>query len=115
MYLFGSKLVKNKPLILSLKLIFGLGKTNSFSILKKLGFCLNFKVQDLNKKQMFKLIKIIYSLQIFLASDLRKFRLLLFKKLLKIKLIKGFRKNDGLPIRGQRTRTNAKNAKKKFF
>jgi small subunit ribosomal protein S13 len=115
MYLFGSNLLKNKFANLALQLIFGLGKIHSNLIVKKLGFCLNFKVKNLTKKQIFKLVKVIQSLNIFIAFDLHKFRLSIFKKLLKIKYIKSLSRSNGLPIRGQRTHTNAKTAKKFKF
>jgi small subunit ribosomal protein S13 len=47
-----------------------------------------------------------------IASDLKKSKLLNSKKLISIKSYKGLRRNQGLPVRGQRTHTNAKTAKK---
>jgi small subunit ribosomal protein S13 len=115
MYLFGSKLLKNKFLYLALILIFGINKSLSIFIVKKLGFSFNFKVKNLFKKQMNNLIKTMKSLNIFLASDLKKFRFFNFKKLIKLKSVKGFKKLKGLPVRGQRTKTNGKTAKKIFL
>lgn len=115
MYLFGTKLLINKFVILGLQLIFGVGKIISLFVLKKLGFCLNLKVKSLTKFQIYNLVNVLKNLDIFLYLELKKFRFLNFKKLLKIKLVKGYRKKNGLPIRGQRTHTNAKTASKIFY
>jgi len=114
-YLFEMQLSKNRNVKLNLKSIFGLGKTNSNKIIRKLGFSDNLKVKSLSNLQIDELVKTITSLNLLLASDLSKFRFELFKKSLEIKLVKSFRKSQGLPVRGQRTHTNAKNAKKFRF
>lgn len=112
MYLFGVKLLKHKTIFFSLKLIFGLGKFNSGKIIKRLGINSNFKIINITKQQTLNLVQVIKALNIFLTSDLYKFKLSLFKKLLKIKLNKAIRKKQGLPVRGQRTKTNSKTARK---
>jgi small subunit ribosomal protein S13 len=112
LYLFETELLKNKTVILALKLIFGLGNSNAALVIKKLGFSKNFKIKNLLKKQIHKLIRAVNLLNILLVNDLKKFRFSMFQKLLNIKSIKGFRKSCGLPIRGQRTHTNAKTARK---
>lgn len=115
MYLFGKKLLNNKFLILGLQLVFGIGKIISLIVLKKLGFCLNLKVKNLTKYQIYSLVNVLKNLDIFLYLELKKFQLLNFKKLLQIKLLKNYRKIKGLPIRGQRTHTNAKTARKIIY
>jgi small subunit ribosomal protein S13 len=112
LYLFETELLKNKTVILALKLIFGLGNFNSALVIIKLGFSKNLKIKNLVKKQIHELIRAINTLNILLANDLKKFRFSMFQKLLSIKSIKGFRKTCGLPVRGQRTHTNAKTARK---
>lgn len=112
MYLFDSNLSSDKQLNFSLTRIFGLGHKNSKKILKKLGFLKNLTVKILTKTQIYNLVKIINSLNLLLSHNLKKFELLNFKNSLNLKLIKSFRKLSGLPTRGQRTRTNAKTAKK---
>jgi small subunit ribosomal protein S13 len=113
--MFGVRLLQNKFIHLFLNLVFGIGKFNSNLILKKLGFSLNFKIKNLTKNQYYRLIKLIEALDILIAIDLKKFRFSIFKKKLKTKLLKSFRKVNGLPVRGQRTKTNAKTAKKINF
>jgi small subunit ribosomal protein S13 len=112
LYLFETELLKNKTVTLGLKLIFGLGHFNVAFVIKKLGFSKNLRIKNLLKRQIYKLIKAVNALNILLANDLKKFRLSIFQKLLNIKSIKGFRKSCGLPVRGQRTHTNAKTARK---
>jgi small subunit ribosomal protein S13 len=112
LYLFETELLKNKTVTLALRSIFGSGNFNATSAIKKLGFSRNLKIKNLSKKQIHKLIRVVNSLNILLANDLKKFRLSIFQNLLTIKSTKGFRKSCGLPVRGQRTHTNAKTARK---
>jgi small subunit ribosomal protein S13 len=112
LYLFETELLENKTVILALKLIFGLGNFNAALVTKKLGFSSNLKIKNLLKKQIHELIRVVNLLNVLLANDLKKFRFSMFQKLLSIKSIKGFRKSCGLPVRGQRTHTNAKTARK---
>ena len=113
-YLFESELPKNKLLSFALCLVYGLGKSYAFSICKKLGFSKNLKVQDLSKEQLSKLIKHIESLDVLIAGDLLKVRLITAKNLVSIKSYRGVRRFQGLPVRGQRTHTNAKTSRKRF-
>jgi small subunit ribosomal protein S13 len=111
-YIFESELSKNKPVFLALKYIYGINKFNSFLICKKLGFSKNLKIKSLSKDQLNKLVITIEHLEIKLASDLKKLKILNTKKLISIKSYKGLRKFKGLPVRGQRTHTNAKTSRK---
>jgi small subunit ribosomal protein S13 len=111
-YLFESELPENKAICFTLIHIYGIGKVNSALICKKLGFSANLKIKNLSKEQIYKLIKIIESSNIKLPSDLKKFKLFVTKKLISIKSFRGLRKNQGLPVRGQRTHTNAKTSRK---
>jgi small subunit ribosomal protein S13 len=113
-YIFESKLSENKSVFLTLKYIYGIGKSNSFLICKKLGFSKNLKIKNITKVQINQLINTIENLKIKIGSDLKKLKVLNTKKLISIKSYKGIRKIRGLPIRGQRTHTNAKTSKKKL-
>lgn len=112
MYLFESELINYKNICLSLQKLFGLGNKKCNKIIKKIGFSENLKTKNLSKSQEYQLIKTLNNHLI--SDDLRKFRFLKFKSSLQIKLKKSFRKKKGLPVRGQRTHTNAKTAKKKL-
>lgn len=112
-YLFESELPENKSVYFALTHIYGIGKANSFLICRKLGFSANLKVKNLSKDQIIKLIKTIETLNIELASDLKKAESLIAKTLVSIRSYRGLRKKQGLPVRGQRTHTNAKTARKR--
>ena len=112
-YLFESELSENKSIFFALTHIFGIGRSNSLLICKKLGFSKNFKIKNLSKEQISKLVTIIEISNLTLIGDLKKLKSLKMKKLLSIKSYKGLRLRQGLPVRGQRTHTNAKTARKK--
>lgn len=111
-YLLETKLPENKSIFFALNSIYGIGRKTSFLICKKLGFSLNLKVKNLSAKQALDLLKIIDFSRLILSNELKKIKLLNFKKLISIKSYKGLRKLKGYPIRGQRTHTNASTAKK---
>jgi small subunit ribosomal protein S13 len=114
-YLFEAELPDNMSIFFALNRIYGLGKTRSFLICKKLGFSINLKIKHLSKEQINEILNIIEDLNFILASDLKKFKALVTKNLIEIKSYRGLRKYQGLPVRGQRTHTNAKTARKKFL
>jgi small subunit ribosomal protein S13 len=111
-YLFESKLPEFKSIYFALSYIYGIGKTRSFLICKKLGFSSNLKVKNLSSQQINNILKLIESLNFILANDLKRLNLLVKQKLISIKSYRGLRKKKGFPVRGQRTHTNAKTAKK---
>ena len=113
-YLFESELSKNKTLAFALTSVYGIGKANSFFICKKLGLAKNLKVKDISKEQISKLIKSVESFNLTISSDLLKSKLFIAKKLVSIKCYRGLRRYQGLPVRGQRTHSNARTARKKF-
>jgi small subunit ribosomal protein S13 len=110
-YLAETNLQKKKSVIFALNSVFGIGKPTSLSICKKLGFSNNFKIKDLSEEQYKNLLEVVKSLNLNLASDLKKINLIQLKKLVNIRSYRGLRKLKGLPIRGQRTHTNAKTAR----
>jgi small subunit ribosomal protein S13 len=114
-YLFESKLPDNQSINFALVKIYGIGKSTSYLICKKLGFSLNLKVKNLLKDQIIEILKVIELLKLMLSQDLKKFKLLVFKNLVSMQSYKGRRRNLGFPVRGQRTHTNAKTSRKKFL
>lgn len=111
-YIFDVELPENKILLRALANIYGLGTVNIKVYCKKLGFSKNLTFKDLSPEQLRDLVKYIEYSNPLIASDLLKTRLLIAEKLVSIKLYRGLRKNRGLPIRGQRTHTNAKTVRK---
>lgn len=114
MYLFESELPEHKRIKITLNLIYGLNKNNSQKIIKKSGFSTNLNLKLITSEQITNLVMIINSLNIKISNNLRKYKLSIFKNLFDIKSIRSFRLNKGLPVRGQRTHTNAKTARKKL-
>lgn len=112
-YLFESEFPENKSISFAITQIFGIGKFQAFSICKKLGFSKNLKVKNLSKEQIQKLVSTIETSNLILIGDLKKLKSLKFKKLLSMKSYKGLRLKQGLPVRGQRTHTNARTSRKR--
>lgn len=111
-YLLETKLPENKSIFIALTHIYGIGQQTSLNICKKLGFNLNLKVKDLNEEQVFDVLKLIESLNLITNNELKQLKSQTLKNLIDIKSYKGLRRVRGLPVRGQRTHTNAKSARK---
>ena len=111
-YILETNLLENKSVYFSLTKIFGIGRFQSFLICKKLGLSYNCKLSKLTPDQIVKLIKFIENLSLLINSNLKKSKIILVKRLVQIKAYKGIRRLRGLPVRGQRTHTNAKTASK---
>jgi small subunit ribosomal protein S13 len=102
LYLLETKLPENKPVFFALTYIYGIGKTTSFLICKKLGFSLNLKTKDLTQEQVVDILKLIDSLNLILNNELKKLKSFSVKSLISIKSYRGLRRVRGLPVRGQR-------------
>jgi small subunit ribosomal protein S13 len=111
MYILDTEINDNDSIFFGLQKIYGIGKFESSNICNKLGFSFNFKINELSEKQTVQLFKLIETSKLVLNNDLKKSKILQFKKLLNIKSYRGLRKLKGLPVRGQRTHTNAKTAR----
>jgi small subunit ribosomal protein S13 len=111
-YILETELSENKSVFLALKNIYGIGKSKSVLICKQLGFCVSLKVKELSDDQITKLLKLIESSDLIITSDLKKLKQLVTKNLVAIKSYRGLRRINGFPVRGQRTHTNAKTAKR---
>ena len=114
-YILDTKLNEKKTVEYSLQLIYGIGKTTSKKICKMLGFSSNFKLQNLTQIQIDDIEILINDLGLTVSNKLKKKEFEANKKLLVIKSYRGLRKKKGLPVRGQRTHTNAKSSKKFRF
>jgi small subunit ribosomal protein S13 len=111
-YLLETELLDKKPIHKALYNVFGIGKFYSLFFCKKLGFSKNLKVFELTEDQKLKLIRLIENSKLLINSDLKRLLNLEQKKLVNIKAYRGLRKLKGFPVRGQRTRSNARTAKK---
>jgi small subunit ribosomal protein S13 len=113
LFLFESNVPESKSVFFALTYIYGIGKTNSILICKKLGFSKNLKVKLLSKDQITQLIRVVELTNLDLSSNLKKIKLLTTKKLVSIKSYRGLRRLQGFPVRGQRTHSNAKTSRKR--
>ena len=112
LYILETKLSENKPVFIALTSIYGVGKSTSLVICKKLGFSFNLKIENLTEEQTLEILKLIEHLNLITNNELKQLKSQTLKNLIEIKCYRGLRRNRGLPVRGQRTHTNAKSARK---
>ena len=108
----GVDLPKNKRGIISLTYIYGIGRSRSEEILSSIGVDPNTKVQDWtddNIKSITTLIQDSFKVEGELRSEIQTN----IKRLMDIGCYRGLRHRKGLPLRGQRTQTNARTRKGK--
>jgi small subunit ribosomal protein S13 len=106
----GIDLPKDKRVEYGLTYIFGIGHSTSVKILAQTGVNPDTRVKDLSDDEVGKLRDIIekeYSVE----GDLRRTVALNIKRLVEIGCYRGVRHRKGLPVRGQRTKTNARTRK----
>jgi len=108
----GVDLPSNKRAEISLTYIFGIGATSSKSILNSAGIDGNRRMQELTDAEVGTLKSIIEK-DYTVEGDLRSENALNIKRLMDIGCYRGIRHRRGLPVRGQRTKTNAKTRKKR--
>ena len=108
--LFGVDLPKNKRMEIALTYIYGIGKTTSQIILKKADIDWNTKTDQLKDSDIKKLRDIIEN-EYLVEGELRKERTLNIKRLMDLNTYRGIRHKKHLPVRGQRTSTNARTRK----
>jgi len=112
MYIFETILPDSKSIYFTLNKIFGVGKTQSKDFCKKLGFSHNLKLKELKPEQLKKLQQIIDFSSLKITADLLQNKRKNNQHLLSIRTARGIRRKKGLPVRGQRTHTNSKTARK---
>lgn len=106
----GVDLPREKRVEFGLTYIFGIGVSRSREILKEAGVDPNTRVKDLNETEVSKISAIITA-NYKVEGDLRREVSLNIKRLMDIGCYRGLRHRRGLPVRGQRTRTNARTRK----
>lgn len=106
----GVDLPPNKRIEIGLTYIYGIGRPQSNHILAAAGVSPDTKVRELNDDDVSKIRKIIEE-QYRVEGDLRKEISFNIKRLMEIGSYRGFRHRRGLPVRGQRTHTNARTRK----
>jgi len=103
----GVDIPKNKQVWVSLQYIYGIGSTLSQRILAQTGVNPDTKVRDLSEGEVNRLRELIDH-EYKVEGELRKEVNLNIKRLIEIGSYRGIRHRHGLPVRGQRTRTNAR-------
>ncbi len=106
----GVDLPPNKRTQISLTYIYGIGKSRATEILDKADISIEAKIKDLSEEELQRIRNIIDE-QGDVEGDLRKQRQMDVKRLMDIGCYRGLRHRRGLPVRGQRTSTNARTRK----
>ena len=108
--LAGVDLPKEKRVEIGLTYIYGIGLSSSKKILEKTGISPDVRVKDLTDDDLAKIRKVLDEDYMF-EGDLRRKVALYIKRLTEIGCYRGLRHRRGLPVRGQRTKTNARTRK----
>lgn len=106
----GVDLPRNKRVEIGLTYIYGIGRPTSQKILTEAGIDFNTRINDLTEEQVAKIREII-DRDVIVEGDLRREIALNIKRLMEIGCYRGIRHRRGLPVRGQKTKTNARTRK----
>lgn len=106
----GVDLPREKRAEIGLTYIYGIGRVTSNEILAKAGISPDARIKDLSEEEVNELRKIIDEDHL-VEGDLRREIALNIKRLRDIKCYRGIRHGKGLPLRGQKTKTNARTRK----
>ncbi len=105
----GVNIPDQKHTWISLTYIFGIGRTRAYEICEKAGIAPTVKVRDLSEADMDKIRDQIATFAV--EGDLRREVSMNIKRLMDLGTYRGGRHRRGLPVRGQRTKTNARTRK----
>nr|YP_010536952.1 ribosomal protein S13 [Ditylum brightwellii]UYC30739.1 ribosomal protein S13 [Ditylum brightwellii] len=106
--LLGVDLPRNKRIAYALTYIHGIGLTSAQKIIKVADIGSEVRTDDLTTEQTIALRQALENIDLQLEGDLRRFNGLNIKRLNEINCHRGKRHRNSLPVRGQRTRTNAR-------
>jgi SSU ribosomal protein S13P len=106
----GVDLPRDKRIEVALTYIYGIGRSSSRKILTQAGINMDTRVKDLTEEEVAKLRDII-NREYKVEGDLRRDVSMSIKRLMDIGCYRGLRHRRGLPVRGQRTKTNARTRK----
>ena len=106
----GVDLPREKRVEIGLTYIYGIGKTSAARILKEANVDPDTRVRDLTDDEVKRLSEVINETQL-VEGDLRREVALNIKRLQEIGCYRGIRHRKGLPVRGQKTKTNARTRK----
>ena len=106
----GVDLPKDKRIEIGLTYVYGIGRTSAKKILEETGINPDTRVKDLSEEDIAKLRDVIEN-DYVVEGDLRREVALNIKRMVEIDCYRGSRHRKGLPVRGQRTKTNARTRK----
>jgi small subunit ribosomal protein S13 len=106
----GIDLPRNKRIEVALTYIYGVGRSTSQDILSKAGVDFNTRSDNLTEEEVAKIRKVIDS-DCKVEGDLRREVTMNIKRLMDLGCYRGLRHRRGLPVRGQKTKTNARTRK----
>jgi small subunit ribosomal protein S13 len=106
----GVDLPRTKRVEVGLRYIYGIGPTRSSKVLAEAGVSPDIRVKDLSEEEVRKISRVLEDVG-GVEGDLRKEISLNIKRLMEIGCYRGLRHRRGLPVRGQRTRTNSRTRK----
>ena len=107
----GVDIPRDKRVVVSLTYIYGIGNTTAKNICKAAGVSEDTRVKDIAEAEETKLRSEVEKIKV--EGDLRRETQLNIKRLMEIGSYRGIRHRKGLPVRGQRTKTNARTRKGK--
>lgn len=109
--IIGIEIPGEKRIDVALRYVYGLGASNSRDILVKAKIDPALRAKDLNEAQLSQIVHAIQDGKYIIEGDLRREVGMNLKRLQSIKCYRGIRHLRGLPVRGQRTSTNARTRK----
>ena len=109
----GVDIPRNKKIAFSLCYIHGIGMSTALEICKTAKIDTDKRVQELSEKQISSIREVISSSEINVEGELRSFNAMNIKRLKDVGAFRGLRHRRGLPVNGQRTKTNARTRKGK--
>ena len=107
----GGDLPREKRVEIGLTYIYGIGRVVSNRLLNEAGVSPDTRVKDLTDDEVARIQKAIETLEVPVEGDLRREIALNIKRLQEIGCYRGIRHRKGLPVRGQKTKTNARTRK----
>lgn len=109
--IIGVEVPGEKRIDIALRSIYGIGPTNAVEVLARAKIDPSIRAKDLNEQQISQIVHAIQDGKYLIEGDLRREFGLNLKRLQAIKCYRGVRHLRGLPVRGQRTSTNARTRK----
>lgn len=109
--IIGIEVPSNKRIDIALRYIYGIGPTNSVEVLERAKIDPSTRAKDLTEQELSQIVHAIQEGGYVIEGDLRREIGLNLKRMQAIKSYRGIRHMRGLPVRGQRTQTNARSRK----